>query len=183
MPKPRTRKPSRGDDIDPAFSSSTSQVRPAESEESVEATLSSPVRPVVRRRVGSKGASPSLQVTSRSSTSNSQDELLTSSPVRMPAPRARDAAGEKSASMQVQPLHQKSRADPPIPRKRHNKTSSESEVQPKASPATAPTYQQVSLRTRKKGGGIRMPLWKAPPPPTWTPPATPTPNDPTRKEK
>ena len=194
MPKPRPRKSSRGDDIDPTLSGSASPPHAAELEVGRDGN---PAPPVVRRRLRSKGALPNSQVTSNryrtesgdsSSPLTSQDELLTSSPVHIPTPRSRSREGV-AVSMQVQPLHQKSGAGgmntkaPPIPRKRPNKTVSESGcVQPKPSPAATPLHYQ-GTRPRKKGGGIRMPLWKAPPPPIWTPPATPTPKDPTKKEK
>lgn len=193
LPKPRLRKTSRGDDIDPTLSPPAAQPHPAEPKVRRDG---SPAPPVVRRRLKSKGASPTSQVTNSSrckadsgedssSPLTSQDELLTSSPVRHPAPRTRAREG-MATSTQVKPLHQKSSAGgldtgaPPTPSKRPNKTASESE--PKASPVPAPLHHQGS-RPRKKGGGIRMPLWKAPPPPTWTPPATPIPKDPTKKEK
>lgn len=179
MPKPRVRKPSKED----TSSSYSSQAHPAEPERSVEASLVSPTRPMVRRRLGSKGASPNPHSTNRTDGGSQypQDELLTSSPVCVPprTPREADPAGGKSSSMQVQAPVLKA---PPTPRRRPNKTVSESDLVQTSIASTS--HHQLSLvRTRRKGGGIRVPLWKAPPPPIWTPPETPTSKDPNRKEK
>ena len=96
----------------------------------------------------------------------------TSAPVRIPAPRAKGDSTSASTQHHKLGTEVKLKA-PPIPRKRGSKDVLDSPVK---SPAT-PTNQYLQQRVRKKGGSIRIPLWKPPPPPSWTPPTSPTHKD------
>ena len=195
LPKPRQRKPSQGDDSDPVVS-------PTHLTGSVESDPRSPPPPVTPRT--NREPFPSAHAIG-SGGAEGQGDMLTSVPVQA-APRNRVVISEKVASLQIQPngLYQQQRERevrenhqqpqpptskaPPVPRKRTSKTTppATAEVEPKAAPPTAtPTTtgsQQMSLRKRK-GGGIRVPLWQAPPPPSWTPPPTPAGTEPSKKEK
>ena len=163
LPKPRLRKPSRGEEA-------------AATDESG----SLPV-PIARKRLGSRGqgeAGTSSEEIAISSSSSSSSSSAVAPPL-LPRPKARMLVNSNKSSSPSVPAQQKvsdgGKVAMPTPRKRVNKKTEAaveanySRVQPKPTPTSAtPTVNPY--RSRKKGGGIRMPLWKAPPPPSWTPP-------------
>ena len=128
-------------------------------------TSSSPFVPIPRARVNSKGRS-----------------ALSSSPKRNTSGMDLKESLEKKIALES--LEKKATlASPPVPVKRTfsrevSLETGSSDV-PLAPVALArDNKKKVPLMPprvmRKKGGGIRKPLWKAPPPPPWTPPSTPT---------
>ena len=191
LPKPRQRKPSRSDDIEPNISPTLAK--------NME-TSPFPPAPPVTPRTGKDRAYLSSSP-SHSSSAVGHGEMLAS----MPAPAAlrnRVIISEKVASLQIQPngYHQREREReqrerereqreqavasttggkaPPVPRKRTNKSLQESSPAHLIPEVTTPIPIPNKMSTRKrKGGGIRIALWQAPPPPSWTPPATPTVTD------
>ena len=156
LPKPRQRKPSRSDNIEPTLS----PTRPAKSTES---SPSPPAPPVMPRAA----KDPS---TSGGSTSGGRGEMLASMPVH-PAPRNRVVISEKVASLQIQPngLYQREREPrehlkgPPVPRKRTNKSSQEPipaqpppgpiHSEPKAIPTTTSNSNSRQMSKTEEEGG------------------------------
>lgn len=158
-----------------------------QSEKGQSSKLAPPVRPVPRARLGSRGANQTDQ-TAVSGLKRS-NEALTPSP---PAPRSRLSKGQDT-QIQVRDREGEgaggkevgfNKNPSPVPRKRVNKDLNpgnhqlptadgrEKEGRGGEGERKGTTPPKQSLKTRRKGGGIRVPLWTAPPPPLLSPSST-----------
>lgn len=169
----------------------------------------SPMRPVPRARIISKGDTEQVQ---RSTRGDEEPEIRGGEARGKDRGGARGRGGGGGGGWLAGERGEKEEvvvsSKQPVPRKRASKDSlaltSPTNIQPKFSSQNLPTSimapdldplrfsltplspgstpgVRTSLTKRKKGGGIRVPLWNAPPPPAFSPPSTPTRRDLPRK--